>query len=133
MRANRTVLAAILGAGLVLGSGCVTIQWTDEMTDGQVNRTFERARGKAEKRAEKAAGKKPHRAHVLVYDADEDSFLRFSVPMWMVRMAVRHAVEEGTEPEVGGVQLDWQEVLQKGAGTYVTADDDEAQVLVWLE
>jgi hypothetical protein len=52
--------------------------------------------------------------------------------MWMVRMALRFA-EEDDALEIEGVELDWREVLKQGSGIYVSVEDDEERVFVWLE
>ena len=130
----RKRLAALTcwSALLALSAGCVTLNLEPNATHAQVEGSFERAQHRAETTQAKRLGKKPHRVHVLVYDQEDGGLIQISVPMWMVRMAIR--IAENDEPiEIDGVELDWREVLKRGSGIYVSVEDDDERILVWLD
>ncbi len=128
----RRIAAVLLCSGALALGGCVTLNLESEATPNQVQGAFERAEKKAERHAAKHAGKKPSRVHVLAYEADGGDLVQVSVPMWMVRMALRFAEED--EPiEIDGVELDWRKVLKQGSGIYVSVENEEERIFVWLE
>ena len=128
----RNITAVLLCSGALALGGCVTLNLEAEATPNQVQGAFERAEKKAERHAAKHAGKKPNRVHVLTYEADGGDLVQVSVPMWMVRMALRFA-EDDEAIEIDGVELDWRKILKQGSGIYVSVQDDEERIFVWLE
>ncbi len=131
MRKRLVALACCL-AFLALSAGCVTLNLEPNASLDQVEGSFHRAQKRAEQTPAKRLGKKPKRVHVLTYDEEGGELIQISVPMWMVRMALRFAEQD--EPiEIDGVELDWREVLKHGSGIYVSITDDEQRTLVWLD
>jgi hypothetical protein len=129
----RIVAAALLAGALLLGApGCVTLNLETEATAGQVETAFARAQKRAERHAAKHMGEKPHRVHVLALEEEGGDMVQVSVPMWMVRMALRFA-EEDEALEIEGVELDWREVLKQGSGIFIQVEEEDERVLVWLE
>ncbi len=127
----RKLAAVLLCSGALSLGGCIALNLEAEATPNQVQGAFERAEKKAERHAVKHAGKKPNRVHVLTYE-DGGDLMQVSVPMWMVRMALRFA--ENDEPiEIDGVELDWRKVLKRGSGIYVSVEDEDERVFIWLE
>lgn len=128
----RRVTVALLGIGALALSGCVTLNLESEASPGQVQGAFRKAEIKAENHAAKHLGKKPSRVHVLTYEGEGGDLVQVSVPMWMVRMALRLAETE--EPiEIDGVELDWRQILKQGSGIYISVEDEEERIFIWLE
>jgi hypothetical protein len=79
--------------------------------------------------------------NVLVWSPDEGELVRVSVPMWLVRKAVRHADWDEIDLDEGGGhvkeilkrRIRLEELEKAGLGTLVEVEEEEGeQVLVWL-
>jgi hypothetical protein len=79
--------------------------------------------------------------NVLVWSPDDGELVRVSVPMWLVRKAVKHADwddidldgEDDHVKEILKRHIRLEELEKAGLGTLVEVEEDEGeQVLVWL-
>jgi len=81
--------------------------------------------------------------NVLVWSPDEGELVRVSVPMWLVRQAVkradwdeidlRDADEDGHVKHILKRRIRLEEIEKAGLGTLVEVEEEEGeQVLVWL-
>lgn len=80
--------------------------------------------------------------HVLVYDGQSRELVQVAVPMWMVRMAKRHAGKESRPrpQDVADRYVDFdglalENISRLGPGLLVQVEDmrENTHVLVWLE
>ena len=81
--------------------------------------------------------------NVLVWSPDDGELVRVSVPMWLVRQALKHADwdevdlsdadEDGHVKEILKRRIRLEEIEKAGLGTLVEVEEEEGeQVLVWL-
>jgi hypothetical protein len=82
-----------------------------------------------------------HRINVLVFDPEEGTLVRVSVPMWLARKALGHIDLGGSESgralerSVGqklARRIRVEDLDDAGLGLLAEVEDDDGQVLVWL-
>ena len=127
------VIGPMLAA--LLGAGCL-VQITQVRNPEPI---FREARAEAERYAGRP-GPARH-LNVLVWSPDEGELVRVSVPMWLVRRAVRHADWDeldldSDDERVKGIlkrRLRLEELEKAGLGMLVEVEEEDGeQVLVWL-
>ncbi len=137
---QRTRLLILLAAGLALGlSACVSVHVGRDTS--RAGAYFDRATREIADLEHRDPGRtgRPHRLCVLVYDADEGTIVRVSMPLWLVEMGL----EAGRDKEDGGhdadfrkrYDLDWRAVKdlgRYGRGLLVSVEEERSRVLVWL-
>ena len=83
-----------------------------------------------------------HRLHVLVYDGSEGEFVRASLPMWLVKWALKEGIKEDERERWAeaspGSDFAWEDVdhlrsLGPGLLARVQDEEDQSWVLAWLD
>ncbi|HEX6737290.1 MAG TPA: hypothetical protein VF310_03350 [Vicinamibacteria bacterium] len=134
MSASR--LAVVVAAAALASSACL-VQVSHVRDPGPL---FREARAEAARFTGRPGPAR--QVNVLVWSPDEHELVRVSVPMWVVRQAVKHA--DWDEVDVGDAddrhlkeilkrRLNPQELEKAGLGLLVEVEEEEGeQVLVWL-
>jgi hypothetical protein len=129
--------AGLVAAAIGLAQAACLVQITHVADPGPIF-------GVARVEADRLSGR-PGRAHelnVLVWNRDDHSLVRVSLPMWLVRKAARR-MEKGEWGDGGDAASDHvrdalrrvklEDIEKAGLGILAEVqEDDGAQVLVWL-
>jgi len=135
---NKAHMVAIVGLALSFAA-CVTVRVDRDVR--RVDAYFDRAAKEISslENADSAHRRRPHRLCVLVYDADEGTVVRVSLPLWLVNLGL----DLGMRADADGHDFDarkrydfeWKAVKdldRYGRGLLVSVEEGEDRVLVWL-
>jgi hypothetical protein len=134
VRASRLAAGAVVMAAL-LGSACL-VQIAHVRDPGPI---FREARTEAARYTGRPGP--AHQVNVLVWSPDDGELVRVSVPMWVVRQAVKRADwdeidlddEDAHVKAVLKRRVRLDEIEKAGLGTLVEVEEEGGeQVLVWL-
>jgi hypothetical protein len=124
---------ATLAAATLLGAGCFVGLEVEEVSDP--GPAFARARAEAA-RLEGRTGP-AERLRVLVYDRDDGTLVRASVPMWVVERMDDEGIDVDLDDEAAErirSHIKLSDIQKAPLGPLVEVEEEDGdQVLVWLE
>ena len=135
---TRVRLALCAGLALSLG-GCLVVGVDHDVNHAAAR--FDRAYREIARLEKEDPGRRctPHWLCILVLDRDEQSVVRVSVPMWLVKLGL----DMGARGDADGhdfnyrkrYDLDWKAVRdldRYGRGLLVALEEKRDKVLIWL-
>ncbi len=133
---GRQKIVLIVLAVLITLSSCMVV--AVEKSQQEADSIIKKAKDRALKISSgSSTGVRPHRFKVLIYDPDESTLLRISLPFRVVRkMAVegmRDAARRNPQEFEFDVQGFSRALLEMPRGLLVEVSSEKEKVLVWLE
>ncbi|MGB4704641.1 MAG: hypothetical protein WBI18_06165 [Candidatus Saccharicenans sp.] len=133
---GRQKIVLIVLAVLITLSSCMVV--AVEKSQQEADSIIKKARERALKISSgSSTGLRPHRLKVLIYDPDDSTLLRISLPFWVVRKIAVEDMRDAARRNPQGFEFDVQgfsrALLEMPRGLLVEVSGEKERVLVWLE
>lgn len=90
-------------------------------------------RDKIEERAKNYSGPLPESVHVLIWDADEEKLVNFSLPLWLLKLKTGPIDVNAGGFRLRRFRVTAADLERAGPGLVLDFQDHETEVLVWTE
>lgn len=136
---KRTFQTAVILTGLLVFCGCLGVEIKQNINNP--DRYFARALDRIERLRLDGIDRpsSPRKVCVLIYDGDERELIQVKTPLWLIEMFAS-GERDDQKCDWGGYEdkwdfdwKDWKNIKDMGAGLLVRIEDEDGQILVWLE
>lgn len=136
---KRTFQGALILVMVALVSGCFTVRIIKNVKNP--DRYFNQAYRKIEAIHERHPNRegRTRRINVLIHQAQEHELVKISAPFWFVNTCMDIGITVSDEESFDmdkKYDIDWRDIKeleQIGPGLLVEIDDEENEVLIWLD
>jgi len=136
---RRIIQGLLILAMFMLASGCFTVRIIKNVENP--DRYFDKAYAKIEKIHERHPDRqgRSRRIHLLIYKEQERELVRISAPFWLVNSCMDIGIMDSGDESFDRDErydIDWRDIKeleQIGPGLLVEIEDEQNNVLIWLD